>query len=81
MKVAQVISIYKAKDPSRPNNYRPSSILTIFSKIFEKHAYNELFIYIEKHNVISDQQCDFRRGTSTNIVTAKFIKEVMYGLN
>ena len=77
MKVAQVILIYEAGDPTRPNNYRPISILTIFSKIFEKHIYitNYSYIYIEKHNVISDQQCGFHKGVSTNIAIAKFIRE------
>ena len=81
LKVAQVIPIYKAGDPTRPNNFRPISILTIFSKIFEKHIYNELLIYIEQNNVINDQQCGFRKGVSTNIAIAKFIKEVICGLN
>ena len=44
------------------------------------YIYNELLIYIENHNVNGDQQYGFRRGVSTNIGTAKFIKEVIHGL-
>ena len=36
LKVAQIIPIYKADDPSEFTNYRPTSILPILSKILEK---------------------------------------------
>ena len=81
LKIAHIVPIHKSGDRTCPNNYRPISILTIFSKIFEKHLYNELLFYFEGNNIIVDQQCGFRKGVSTNVAIGKFLKRVYSGLN
>ena len=45
IKIAEVLPVFKAGDPMKPQSYRPISILSIFSKVFEKHIYNELSQY------------------------------------
>ena len=50
----------------------------LISAKFSRNIYIYIYINNEKHNVISDQQCGFHRGVSTNIDTAKFIKEMRY---
>ena len=42
-KVARVIPVYKAGVSTDVNNYRPISILPIFSKIFEKIVYHQVY--------------------------------------
>ena len=42
LKTAKVVLIYKADDPELFKNYRPISILSNFSKIFERVMYNRL---------------------------------------
>ena len=81
LKIAQVIPVFKAGDSSKASNFRPISILSIFSKIFERHLYNELLGYLDKHNIICPQQCGFRKGVSTNVAIAKFVNQVITGLN
>ena len=42
LKIAKIVPLYKCKDPSQFNNYRPISLLSIFSKILEKIMYSRL---------------------------------------
>ena len=39
-----------------PNNYKPISTLTIFSKLLEKLFYNRLDSFILKHNIPHSNQ-------------------------
>ena len=46
------------------NNYRSISILTCFSKIFEKILYARLYKFLKKHNVIYENQYGFQSNAS-----------------
>ena len=50
MKITKVIPIFKSGDKSQFNNYRPISVLSQFSKIFEKLFYERLKTYINNNN-------------------------------
>ena len=52
---------------SRPfkTNYRPISLLPIFSKIFEKINFDGMYGFLHSNNLISDNQSGFRPGDST----------------
>ena len=65
-KVAKVIPIYKKENPLLCSNYRPISLLPIFSKIFEKIIYKRMFCYLTKNNFIYKRQFGFRENHSTN---------------
>ena len=49
--IAKIIPIFKKGDRQSPTNYRPISILTGFSKIFEKFIHTRLTKFWTKHNV------------------------------
>ena len=65
LKVSQVTPVYKSGDVTNPGNYRPISILSPFSKILEKLVYNQLYDFLEKHNILHKYQFGFRKGHST----------------
>ena len=52
LKLAKVIQIYKSGSTMELNNYRPISVLNIFSKIFERLMYNKLIKFLDKYNIL-----------------------------
>ena len=70
-KIAKVIPLFKKGDPSLVSNYRPISILPIFSKLLEKVVHKRLFSFLStgasigSGSVLSDHQYGFRPKLST----------------
>ena len=64
-KIAKVIPIFKKGSPKDVNNYRPISLLSIFSKIMEKLMASRLTQYMELLGIIYPNQFGFRNGYST----------------
>ena len=60
LKKAQVTPLYKKNDPLLKTNYRPVSVLCIFSKIFEKILEQQLSDFFL--NIFDPYLCAFRRG-------------------
>ena len=79
-KVAKVIPIHKKDNPLLCENYRPISLLPVFSKIFEKLIYKRMYAFIEKNKLIYKQQFGFRSKHSTThalISTTESIKSLI----
>lgn len=53
------------KDSTNPNNYRPISLTSCFSKLMEKIINARLVWYLETNNYISNYQTGFRKYRST----------------
>ena len=56
LKIAKVIFLVKKGNPELPSNYRPISLLPIFSKILEKLMYRRLYRFLEHHKVLYSLQ-------------------------
>ena len=59
LKIVKVITIYKSGDKTSIENYRPISVLSVFSKIFEKIMYNHLINFVNKHDILYKYQFGF----------------------
>ena len=59
-KLATVIPILKKDNPLLCENYHPIPLLPIFSKIFEKVLYKRMYDFIDKNQLIYEQQFEFR---------------------
>lgn len=67
MQVAKVTILYKKGDRNEMANYRPVSILPVFSKGLEKIILSRLCHFSEKHSVINNEQFGFRKHRSTEL--------------
>lgn len=65
-KLARVVPLYKKGDKKFEGNYRPVSILPVFSKVFERIVYNQMYKYLMDHNLIFENQSGFRSRYSTD---------------
>ena len=62
--VAEVRPLYKNNGRADKSNYRPISILSNVSKIYERSLYSHLYDYFDK-NIFPRYQCGFRKGYCT----------------
>ena len=64
-KIARVSPIAKSHNKSDPRNYSPISMLSVLSKLLEKHVRNLLVDHFEEFHPLSAQQWSFTHGKST----------------
>ena len=66
MRLAKVIPLIKKGCPLTASNYRPISLLSVFSKIIEQVMYKRLYAFLEKQEVLYTLQFCFRASHSIN---------------
>ena len=71
-KVSSVVPVFKNNgDRSTAKNYRPVSLLSVFTRVFEKLVNNRIVDHLEKCGLFSDFQYGFRSSQSTaDLLTA-----------
>ena len=63
MRLAELIPVYKNDDSNSKENYRPISILSAVSKVYERVLEDQISPYF--HEILSNILCGFRAGYST----------------
>jgi Reverse transcriptase (RNA-dependent DNA polymerase) len=81
LKIAKVIPIFKSGSKSDPSNYRPMSLLNIFSKIFETVINSRILNFLSKHNILNINQFGFRKSHSTEFALIKLTDTITSALN
>lgn len=74
LKISKVIPIFKKGDKAQFQNYRPVSIVPIFSKILESVMLRQLNYFFETNNLLTDSQFGFRQGRSTTSAVLKIVE-------
>jgi hypothetical protein len=64
-KLANILPIFKKDDPSITLNYRPVSLLSRISTIFERIIFKHIFNHFREHFLLSIWQSEFIPGSST----------------
>ena len=81
LKIAEVIPLYKSGSKNLCSNYRPISILSPFSKIFEKCLHIQLYNYFIQNNILKKNQYGFIKHSSTNDAVMDAYNEFLLNLN
>ena len=80
-KIAKIVPLFKTRKTEELTNYRPISILTCFSKIFEKLIYSRLISFFQKNCVLHDSLYGFRNGMSTTHAVLDFLTSTFDQIN
>ena len=80
-KVSRVCPIPKTNSPASIKNYRPISVLSVFSKVCERVILNQLSSFIEIQNIYNINQSNFRKGHSTNTLLLKLKDDIRTAIN
>ena len=75
-KVARVVPVFKAEDPTDFSNYRPVSVLPVLSQVFEKVIRSRLVRFLDRNEVIIPGQYGFRSGHSTAMAILDMVEKV-----
>jgi hypothetical protein len=81
LKFARVKPILNNGGKCEPPNYRCTSLLSSFSKVFERLIYNQLFEHININNILDNNQYGFRPNSSTENASFKLIDEILKSIN
>ena len=77
LKTALVIPVFKKGDTEMVENYRPISLLPVFSKIFEAALKTRIVSYFEANKLFSTSQYGFRGGLSTTDAITEFVESAI----
>lgn len=81
LKSASVIPLHKKGSKLDVTNYRPLSISSSFSKLFEYAMLDRLISYIDKHSILANQQHGYRVNRSTITAIHAFFDRVIEDLD
>ena len=81
LKWAKIIPVFKSENKSLLINYRPISVLPLFSKILERWMHIRITEFIIKNEILSENQYDFRDKRSTYTVLFQLIDRVICELD
>ena len=71
-KMAYVVPIAKVSSPKSLGDFRPISLLCVFSKVFEKIIETNMTKFVNKNNILTPSQFGFRENSSTDLAITTF---------
>ena len=81
LKIARVIPLFKSGEDGLISNYRPISILPVFSKLFEKVVYSRLINYFDSNNILFKNQYGFRKNHSTSLALLDLVDKITLAID
>lgn len=80
LKIAKVVPLHKSNSKQEVSNYRPISVLSCISKVYEKIIHKRLYKYLELNNILDPLQFGFKPKNSTIHAITKLTQDILIGL-
>ena len=80
-KISRVCPIPKTDNPTSIKDYRPISVLSVLSKVYERVILNQIWSFKETQNLYNINQSGFRKGHSTNTLLFKLRDDIRTAMN
>ena len=77
LKIGKVIPVHKKQDKDNMTNYRPISVPSVFSKIFEYCFLDRLVTFLKRSGILSDNQHGYCSGRSTQTAVHEFYEPLI----
>ena len=76
MKIDIVVALHKKGSTDNPSNYRPISLLSVFSKLFGRLMHKRLNDFLETNGVLHNLQFGFRQKHSISHALISFTEKI-----
>ena len=76
-KISKITPLHKKDDRTIVSNYCPISLLPTMSKIIKTVMHSQLYAFLNKNNLITEQKYGFRFNHSTEIATLNLTDAIM----
>ena len=80
-KKAYVVPIAKVLSPKSLGDFRPISLLCVFSKVFEKIIETNMTKFVNKNNILTPSQFGFRENSSTDLANTTFYDKLLNNIS
>ena len=77
LKLAKVVPVYKSGDSDSCNNYRPISVLPVFSKVFERIIHKRLYNFFTRYGLLHSSQYGFRNKFSSYMAVLEAYNKIV----
>ena len=81
IEIADVCPIFKKGDKDKCGNYRPISLLSNLSKLYERCMHTRLYDFLAKSDTFYEFQFGFRKQYSTNHALLSIVEEIKESLD
>ena len=80
-KKSKIIPAFKEGSATEVGNYRPISVLLVFSKILERIVYERLYRYFESRDLFFNKQFGFKKKTSIDYAILDLVQSIQTGFS
>ncbi|KAJ8883581.1 hypothetical protein PR048_015425 [Dryococelus australis] len=77
MTPTKVITLLKKYEKAKPENFRPISLLPVFSKVLERIICNRLINFFHQNHILCNEQYGFQKNQSTTLAAFNIVNYIL----